>query len=82
VAISTCDDVAKEIVRVAIAGGGDTGAGNATYTSSFRIGLEELVGVVEKEIDKKLDRYEGDLDGAKKEASERFRRGTLMVGLR
>jgi hypothetical protein len=81
VAISTYDDVAKTIVRVAVAGGGDAKAGNATYTSSFRVGLEELVSVVEKEIDKKLDRYEGDLEGAKKEASERFRRGFFDGGV-
>jgi hypothetical protein len=81
VAISTYDDVAKAIVRVATAGEGDAKAENATYTSSFRVGLEELVGVVEKEIDKKLDRYEGDLEGAKKEASERFKRGFFDGGV-
>jgi hypothetical protein len=81
VAISTYDDVAKAIVRVAIAGEGGAKADNAIYTSSFRVGLEELVGVVEEEIDKKLDRYEGDLEGAKKEASERFRRGFFDGGV-
>jgi hypothetical protein len=81
VAISTYDDVAKAIVKVAIAGEGDAKAENAIYTSSFRVGLEELVGVVEEEIDKKLDRYEGDLEGAKKEASERFRRGFFDGGV-
>jgi hypothetical protein len=36
---------------------------------------------VEEEIDKKLDRYEGDLEGAKKEASERFKRGFFDGGV-
>jgi soluble cytochrome b562 len=81
VAVSTYDDVAKAIVRVAISGDRDAKAENAIYTRSFRAGLEELVGVVEEEIDKMLDRYEGDLDGAKKEASERFKRGFFDGGV-
>jgi hypothetical protein len=81
VAISTYDDIAKAIVRIAIVGGGDAKAVNGVYSSRFRVGLEELVDAVEKEIDKKLDRYEGDLEGAKKEASERFKRGFFDGGV-
>jgi hypothetical protein len=81
VAISTYADAARAIVGVGMAGEGDPGTGNAAYISSFKVGLEELVGVVEEELDRKLDRYEGDLEGAKKEASERFKRGFFDGGV-
>ncbi|KAH6680144.1 hypothetical protein B0J14DRAFT_258683 [Halenospora varia] len=47
----------------------------------FRTTLNDLVSVVEKELDKKVDRYEGDLLGARKEAKERMKMGYFDGGV-
>jgi hypothetical protein len=43
--------------------------------------LEEIVPVVEAEIKKPLDRYEGDFEGAKREAAERMKLGYFDGGV-
>ncbi|KAH8667964.1 hypothetical protein BGZ60DRAFT_515419 [Tricladium varicosporioides] len=47
----------------------------------FKTTLNNLVSIVEKELDKAVDRYEGDLDGARKEAKERMKMGYFDGGV-
>ncbi|PVH86459.1 hypothetical protein DL98DRAFT_510523 [Cadophora sp. DSE1049] len=79
VAISSYADVARSITG--IVRGEEEGVGNEVYTCGFRCTLEEVIAVVEKELEKDLDRYEGDLKGADKEATERMKRGYFDGGV-
>ncbi|CZR65959.1 uncharacterized protein PAC_15859 [Phialocephala subalpina] len=79
VAVSTYDDVAKEIISVLE--GKDGTEPNEIHTSTFTANLDELVKVVEKELDKTFDRYEGDFNSARKEAKERMQRGYFDGGV-
>ncbi|KAK0121700.1 hypothetical protein ONS95_009985 [Cadophora gregata] len=79
VAISSYADVARSIGD--IVRGKKREAGNEVYTCGFRCTLEEVIGMVEQELGKELDRYEGDLEGAQKEAAERMKRGHFDGGV-
>ncbi|KAE9370043.1 hypothetical protein N431DRAFT_411126 [Stipitochalara longipes BDJ] len=79
IAVSTYRDIGKSIVEVV--NGNKKVEGNEIYVCSFRARLDEIVAVVEKEIDKPLDRYEGIYEGAKKEAEERMKRGFFDGGV-
>ncbi|KAF2490247.1 hypothetical protein BU16DRAFT_147407 [Lophium mytilinum] len=79
IAVSTYKDVAKSIVEVAT--GRRKGEGNEVWTCSFQASQDELVEVVEKKLGKELDRYEGLIEGAKKEATERMKRGYFDGGV-
>lgn len=80
VAVSTFEDVASTIVGVLEGGGGSDGK-EEIYTSAFTASLNDIVGVVEKLLDKEVDRYEGDFEGARKEAQERMKRGYFDGGV-
>lgn len=79
VAVSTYDDVAKDIISVL--DGSLASEGNEVYASTFTATLDDLVKVVEKELNRTLDRYEGDFDGARREAKERMQRGYFDGGV-
>ncbi|PMD59462.1 uncharacterized protein K444DRAFT_663863 [Hyaloscypha bicolor E] len=79
IAISTYRDIAKSIVEVV--NGGEKKEINEVHMCSFMANLDEIVEVVEKEIDKPLERYEGIYEGAKKEAGERMRMGFFDGGV-
>ncbi|KAG4440328.1 hypothetical protein IFR05_004180 [Cadophora sp. M221] len=79
VAVSSKADVARSIVEVVR--GRDKKVGNEVYTCGFRCTLEEVITVVEKELEKDVDRYEGNLKGAEKEAAERMKRGYFDGGV-
>ncbi len=77
--VSTYNDVATQIVSAATSE--PESEGNEIYTFGFRASLDELVKLVEKKIDRTFDRYEGLLDGARKEAAERFKLGYTDGGM-
>ncbi|KAF8852233.1 hypothetical protein BDZ45DRAFT_695265 [Acephala macrosclerotiorum] len=79
VAVSTYDDVAEKIISALEMKDGDEQ--NEAYTSTFTASLDDLVKIVEKELDKTFDRYEGDFDGARKGAKERMQRGYFDGGV-
>jgi hypothetical protein len=79
IAVSTYRDIAKSIVEAVSEG--EQQEGSEVHMCSFRASLEEIVGVVEKEIDKPLDEYEGVYEGAKKEAAERMKMGFFDGGV-
>lgn len=68
IVLSTYRDIANAVVKAV--SGGETKERNYVYMGAFRVSLETVVTVVEKEIDKTLDRYEGLYEGAKKEPAE------------
>lgn len=76
VAVSTFVDIADRIIEVL----GEEGKEDV-YTSSFRATIGDIVEVVEQELDRKVDRYEGSLEGAKKEAAERMKHGYFDGGV-
>ncbi|TVY35853.1 hypothetical protein LCER1_G008945, partial [Lachnellula cervina] len=51
------------------------GNGKAIHAAGFRATLTEIAQVVERALDKPLDRYEADMGGARREAGERMARG-------
>jgi hypothetical protein len=78
VALSSYKDVANAIVAVAM----DDGEGkNEVYATGFLKTLEEVIDVVEKELGREVERYEGSLKGAKKEATERMKMGYFDGGV-
>jgi hypothetical protein len=79
IAFSTYRDIAKYIAEVA--NGGEKKEINEVHMCSFMANLDEIVEVVEKEIDKPLERYEGIYEGAKKEAAERMKMGFFDGGV-
>jgi hypothetical protein len=79
IAVSTFEDVAKQIVASLDQGEHDEEI--HSYTSTFTASLDDLVKVVEKELDKKLDRYEADPEAARKEATERMTMGYFDGGV-
>ncbi|KAH6724489.1 NmrA-like family-domain-containing protein [Leptodontidium sp. MPI-SDFR-AT-0119] len=79
VAVSSTEDVARSIIEVVR--GEDKKVGNEVYTCGFMCTLEEVIAVVEKELEKDVDRYEGNLKGAEKEATERMKRGYFDGGV-
>ncbi|KAE8446254.1 hypothetical protein EG329_012340 [Mollisiaceae sp. DMI_Dod_QoI] len=79
VAVSTYDDVARTIVEVLR--NPEASSENELYSSTFIASLDELAEVVELTLDKKLDRYEGNFDGARMEAAERMKRGYFDGGV-
>ena len=79
VAISSYTDIARSILDVVRGKVGNER--NEVYTCGFRCTLEEVISVVEKELEKDLDRYEGDLEGAEKEAAERLKMGYFDGGV-
>ncbi|KAN0106857.1 hypothetical protein V8E51_009733 [Hyaloscypha variabilis] len=79
IAVSTYRDIAKSIVE-AVDWKGKV-EGNQVHVCSFRASLDEIVAVVEKEIDRPLDRYEGVYEGAKKEAAARMKMGFFDGGV-
>jgi hypothetical protein len=58
--VSTYGDIARFIVCVV--GKGGKQSGNEVHMCTFRASLQEIVDVVEKEIDRPLDKYEGIVD--------------------
>ncbi|TVY24131.1 hypothetical protein LHYA1_G007804 [Lachnellula hyalina] len=85
-AISNCADIAGQIVGVVLEDDDDGempsgGKGNEIYKSGFRATLDEVVKVVEETLDKPLDRYEADFQGARKEARERMKMGFFDGGV-
>lgn len=80
VAISSYKHIAEEIVHAALTDG-DSENGNEIWTSGFQVTLKELVKVVEKELDRELDRYEANLEDSKKEAEERMKMGYFDGGV-
>jgi hypothetical protein len=79
IAVSTYGGIAQFIVRVV--NEGKKKSGNEVHICTFRASLQEIVDVVEKEIEKPLDKYEGVYEGAKKEAAERMRMGFFDGGV-
>jgi hypothetical protein len=79
IAVSTYGVIAQSIVRVISEG--EKQSGNEVHMCTFRASLQEIVNVVEKEIDRPLDKYEGVYEGAKKEAAERMRMGFFDGGV-
>lgn len=79
VALSSYRDVANSIVAVIMDDG--EGRGNQVYAAGFLKTLEEVIGVVEKELGREVERYEGSLEGAKKEAAERMKMGYFDGGV-
>ena len=79
VAISSYTDIARRIIG--IVRGNEKKAGNEVYTCGFRCTLQQVIAAVEKELEKDLDRYEGDLKGAEKEAAERMKMGYFDGGV-
>lgn len=79
VSVSSNVDVARNIVEVVR--GEDKKAGNDIYTCGFKCTLEEVIVVVEKYLEKDVDRYEGNLKGAEQEAAERMKRGYFDGGV-
>ncbi|KAH7342470.1 hypothetical protein BKA65DRAFT_504176 [Rhexocercosporidium sp. MPI-PUGE-AT-0058] len=79
VAVSSHLDVARSIVEVVREE--DKKGENEVYACGFRCTLEEVIAVVEKELEKDVDRYEGNLKGAEKEAAERMKRGYFDGGV-
>ena len=79
IAVSTYRNIAKSIADVISRK--EMREGNQIYGCSFRATLDEIVEVVEKGIDKPLDRYEGVYEGAGKEAEERMKRGFFDGGV-
>lgn len=78
VALSSYKDVANAIVEAIT----ESGEGkNKIYIAGFLKKLEDVIGVVEKELGRELDRYEGSLEGAQKEAAERMKRGYFDGGV-
>lgn len=79
IAVSTYNDIAKGVVEVVSKAEKEEERG--VYICSFQATLDEIVGVVEEEIEKPLDRYEGVYEGAKKEAKERMKMGFFDGGV-
>lgn len=79
VALSTYREIAGSIAD--IVSGRESLERNELYVYSFKMSLEEIVAVVEAEIKKPLDRYEGDFEGAKREAAERMKLGYFDGGV-
>jgi len=77
IAVSTTKDIAKQIVDAVV----HEKEGNEVWRAGFTVNLDEIVKVVEKELDKDIDRYEGLLDGARKEAKERMKMGYFDGGV-
>lgn len=77
VAISTYPDIAAQIVKSL----DEEGRDEVVYASSFMVTIGEVIEAVEKELDREVDRYEGDLEGARKEASERMKMGFFDGGV-
>lgn len=73
-------DIAGWVVD-AVLGERQEGVGNEVYKTSFTATLDDVVAAVEKELDRKFDRYEGSLEGAKKEAEERMKLGFFDGGV-
>ena len=48
---------------------------NEVYACGFQAKIGDIVGVVEKGLERDFDRYEGVIEGAKKEAKERMAHG-------
>ena len=79
VALSCYRDVANAVVEVVMDGG--EAKRNQTYAAGFLKTLEEVIGVVEEELGREVERYEGSLEGAKKEAAERMKMGYFDGGV-
>jgi hypothetical protein len=78
VALSSYKDVANAIVEVIT----ENGEGkNQVYAAGFLKTLEDVISVVEKELGREVERYEGSLEGAQKEASERMKMGYFDGGV-
>lgn len=67
--ISTYQDIAKTITHLVANEDQD----RTLYCCAFKVTLDELVEVTEREIEKPLDRYEGSFGDAKREARERMK---------
>lgn len=79
VALSSYRDIANAIVEVIM--DNSEGKRNQAYAAGFLKTLEEVIGVVEKELGREVERYEGSLEGAKKEAAERMKMGYFDGGV-
>lgn len=79
VPFSTNEDVAKMIMEVIMAE--DCEEGNEIWMSSFMVTLDELVERVEECLGRRIDRFEGDLEDARREARERIERGYFDGGV-
>lgn len=79
IAVSTYGDIAEYIVEVVKEE--EKKEVNEVHMCSFRATLNEIVDVVEKQIEKPLDRYEGVYEGAKKEAAGRMKMGFFDGGV-
>ncbi|KAH7412709.1 hypothetical protein BKA64DRAFT_659423 [Cadophora sp. MPI-SDFR-AT-0126] len=81
VAVSSYADIVRSIISI-VRGEENAGtAANEVYICGFMCTLNEVIAVVEKELEKYLDRYEGDLKGAEREATERMQRGYFDGGV-
>jgi hypothetical protein len=85
VPVSKWGDVAERIAGVVcsdIIGNGERDkSGNEIYAASFRATIGEIIEAIEEELDRTFDRYEGSLEGAKKEAAERMKMGYFDGGV-
>lgn len=77
IAISSTKDIVKQIVDAVKS----DQEGNEVWKAGFRANLDQIVKVVENELDKEIDKYEGLLDGARKEAAERMKMGYFDGGV-
>jgi len=77
-------DVAERIVGLVcgVIGDGERDkGGNEIYAASFRATIGEIIEAIEEGLDRNFDRYEGSLEGAKKEAVERMKMGYFDGGV-
>ncbi len=78
VALSSYKDVANAIIEALM---GNREGRNHVYAAGSLKTLEEVIDVVEKELARELERYEGSIEGAKKEAAERMKMGYFDGGV-
>lgn len=78
-AVSGYEDIAAQISDLVVNGSEEDG--NEVFKAEFRPSLDDVVKVVEDELEKTMDRYEGDLQGARKEAKERMKLGFFDGGV-
>ena len=76
-AISSYKDIASQIVGAVLNSEEDV----EVHKAGFRTTLDEIVEVVERELEKVVDRYEGDIGGARKEAKDRMKLGFFDGGV-
>lgn len=81
IAISSYADVAAFIIDIVNEEIKDSDNSHERWACSARVEINEIIDVVEQELGTTLDRYEGDLVGARKEAVKRMELGFFDGGV-